>query len=117
MRKVPLRIIDVPEDAGRRDTKLAYIEVFEQLAKSSDRGLTASEMDIPLALIASLQQARQNNSRFVLLEEQHWAYLNDRVKNNRWPLVSAAIQQMVVDLDNAEKIDPNAANLSVASGD
>ena len=58
MRRVPLKTVDITDAIGR-ETKLVYVDVFEQLVKISERGMTAAEMDAPLAIGESMAQARR----------------------------------------------------------
>lgn len=113
MRRVPLKVVDILDGVGR-ENKLVYVELFEQLAKLSETGLTAAEMDIPLAVAGSLQTARRTKANSVMLEEAEWVYLCGRVKNHKWPFASKDFQQMVADVEGAEKVDPNAKAMSAA---
>jgi hypothetical protein len=114
LRRVPLKTVEINDVMGR-ESALSYLDIFEQLAKTSDRGLTAAEMDTPLAIGQSLASARLSHARHVILEEQEWVYLTDRAKQNRWPFASRAFQELIADLEQAEKVDPNAAAISLAS--
>ena len=115
MRKIPLKTPNIVEMDGR-EVPFPYLNLFEQFSKFAGQpGLTAEEMDIPLAIGESLVNARRSNARHVLLEENQWAYLVDRAKKNRWPFISPVFQELVADLEKAEKVDPNAKQpLSVA---
>ena len=113
MRRVPLKVVEIVDAVGR-ETKMPYIDIFEQLAKTSERGLTGAEMDTPLAISSSLATARRTQARSVMLEEPEWAYLAERAKSNRWPFASPVFQELIYDVDNAEKIDPNAASIAAA---
>lgn len=107
MRRVPLKTVSIT-DAVNRETSLNYVELFEQLAKVAERGLTAAEMDTPLSVAASLQTARRTKAQSVMLEEAEWNFLVERAKTNKWPFASQVFQQLVIDIENAEKVDPNA---------
>jgi hypothetical protein len=111
MRRVPLKTVEITDAVGR-ETKLSYLEIFEQLAKTSERGMTAAEMDVPLAIGMSLASARKSSARSVIFEEPEWAYLADRAKNNRWPFASPVFQALITDIESAEKVDPNAKPLA-----
>jgi hypothetical protein len=107
MRRVPLKTVDITDALGR-ETKLPYLEIFEQLVKTSERGLTAAEMDTPLAIGEALAGAKRSAARSVILEEPEWSYLAERAKGNRWPFASPVFQQLIADVEGAEKVDPNA---------
>jgi hypothetical protein len=77
------------------------------IAKSPQGGITAEEMDRALAIEEAIEAAAEENKPNVMLEEADWTWLTDKIRANRWPFASRVFRNLIKDVVEARKIEPN----------
>lgn len=115
MRRVPLKIVDFAGPNNEPLPDLHYSEALVLIAKTPQGGVSAAEMDSPLAIEAAIsvacdQPLAEGEEHFVFIEETDWSWLVERLKVNRFPFVSRVFKAMVEAVETAPKIDPNQLN-------
>lgn len=107
MRIVPLKIVAFAGPAGQALPDLHYSEALVLIAKAPQGGVSGDEMDTALAIEEAIAAAVEEEREYVLLEETQWAWLAERVRQNRWPFASPVFKRLIADVGEAEKYDPN----------
>jgi hypothetical protein len=108
MRRIPLKTVELADATGSQTRPLLYSEAVILLAKAPQGGLNAAEMDLALAIEASVEAAQAKENAWVLLEEAEWTWLCERFRTNRFPYASPVFRELIAAVLEAEKYDPNA---------
>ena len=107
LRRVPLKIVEFSGPAGQKLPDLHYSEALVLIAKAPQGGVAGDEIDLALGIEAAIETAVEGGADAVLLDEGQWAWLVERVRQNRWPFASPVFKTLIAELAAAEPVDPN----------
>ena len=101
MKKIPLLTVTISNHSVPDGFRLSYRNEFLQLVETVPEGIKISEM---AALLGIVEKLNDLNSDSMILTDNEWTILQDRLKAAKFTIVAPEIVAMVAAVENATEV-------------
>lgn len=110
MRVIPLSTTRMLMPGQPEPVDVTYADVLLRiLGGPAPRGVTIAQQRIDCSVMTAIEVAQQRKANKVMLEEQQWARLSERIESHEFGFASPAFVEIADQVKHAKQCDPNAS--------